>query len=890
MQTSARHTGFEGGYKSRKSHAPQLSISDDNHHVTEAIGDMYGESDYQPKHDPRPLSFMPNTSPDSIEQGKNDYYNAARAKPLATRPGRSGSNERVSSPLVNGQSTSSSSKSPPTSHENASPTTPPLAPLSDPYTSNVAQAHFPLNDVDYESNPAAVQKELINLQAIRRMSMDVSGNGARDPDLPAFNTGFMPTIPPPAPNSEEDDSTLFWVPARLHPELAPLEFKTFLENRVDQLKRRSGDSSSLAGDALERHGSGSSLRRKKSMLSRQIDNTGGKAAENYKDGADRLEKRRSLSGSHSPDLKVSDFEDADGVIRDPTNLMRKLSVVTTRQNGDGEEVSPEDMPILTPAALRRPLQRSTRTAARRGSLRNGERVGASRRGFASRNAETDTEESPLSSPVGNGPFQKITRVQTEPAVAPREDSVENFSRPSRSANKGGSIAPGASMNPSFDDMLKSDSEEQSPASPTSFKERVLDQERGLNGRSRPSQHSALVEHTVPEIIETPPEDDDPSTHIPERTSSYEPPASLPTQVPLPHGPPASGRTSKHRPSALRPSSGSARKSDQTLNDIVSQPSPFPGNSTRTDNLSFIPTFSEDKKSEKKQKKEKDRDSGEGTTRKSSWGGWFSGDKQHKDKDSHKEKEPAKKGSIRRSKSNEKSQDDTRLDVLQKSIDGGRGRESIVLERENVKLDEERKKEGSRKSSSEKSKESSLLSSIFGGGKKRGDKESSKAKARGLSPEPPPRLQKPDIDYRWTRFPLIEERAIYRMAHIKLANPRRALYSQVLLSNFMYSYLDKVQAMQQIPQLTPAQVEDQNRAQSNGDAQEQQENQYYQSHEQSSEPTTYVDDAEIYDHDHPSSGGGAATTQEDYNAHQNLHYGHMQHQPQQRSSRDEEEMW
>jgi hypothetical protein len=41
-----------------------------------------------------------------------------------------------------------------------------------------------------------------------------------------------------------------------------------------------------------------------------------------------------------------------------------------------------------------------------------------------------------------------------------------------------------------------------------------------------------------------------------------------------------------------------------------------------------------------------------------------------------------------------------------------------------------------------------------------------------------------------------------MAHIKLANPRRALYSQVLLSNFMYSYLAKVQQMHpqmQIPQ-------------------------------------------------------------------------------------------
>jgi hypothetical protein len=122
----------------------------------------------------------------------------------------------------------------------------------------------------------------------------------------------------------------------------------------------------------------------------------------------------------------------------------------------------------------------------------------------------------------------------------------------------------------------------------------------------------------------------------------------------------------------------------------------------------------------------------------------------------------------------------------------------VLDRESIKLEEERKKESARKTSSEgkKEKEPGLLSSIFGGGKKKGEKESSHKKnaSRGLSPEPPPRILKPDIDYNWTRFSILEERAIYRMAHIKLANPRRELYSQVLLSNFMYSYLAKVQQM------------------------------------------------------------------------------------------------
>ena len=95
----------------------------------------------------------------------------------------------------------------------------------------------------------------------------------------------------------------------------------------------------------------------------------------------------------------------------------------------------------------------------------------------------------------------------------------------------------------------------------------------------------------------------------------------------------------------------------------------------------------------------------------------------------------------------------------------------------------------------KKEKDGLFSSLFGGKKNKSDKETSKKHSnRGLSPEPPYRELKPDVDYNWTRFSILEERAIYRMAHMKLANPRRALYSQVLLSNFMYSYLAKVQQM------------------------------------------------------------------------------------------------
>jgi hypothetical protein len=239
------------------------------------------------------------------------------------------------------------------------------------------------------------------------------------------------------------------------------------------------------------------------------------------------------------------------------------------------------------------------------------------------------------------------------------------------------------------------------------------------------------------------------------------------------------------------------KPTQTFDDLISHPSPLPGNSTRTDNLSIIPNLAEERKVEKKPKDKKD--ASEGGSRKTSWGWLLGGDDSSKKEKEERDKELAKKVKNKLSKQQEKSHDDTRLDVLQTSIQGGRGRESLVLDRDSIKLEEERKKESSRKTSGgdgKKEKEAGLFSTIFGG-KKKGEKEPSHKKAasmRGLSPDPPPRILKPDIDYNWTRFSILEERAIYRMAHIKLANPRRELYSQVLLSNFMYSYLAKVQQM------------------------------------------------------------------------------------------------
>lgn len=734
---------------------------------------MYGDDEYTSgKRESRPLSFI--ASPLSEQVEVSSYFETANPN-----TSRSPTRARIS---PNGHPAQRGPVSP--SHRGFNPGSPsPTRSLRDQSPIDTANQQFPLNDIDYESSPAAVQQEMHNLQALRRMSMDVSIAG--DPDLPSLaGASMMPAVAPTGDDNEEDPSRLFWVPARVHPELAPMEFKTFLENRVQTIKRRSGDSSSLSVDGLERSGSmnGGSLRRKKSMLSRQIDNSGGRGAVGYKDGADQIERKRSLNQNQQPEIALADLQELDELIRDPSKAVQKLSLDTNLRDSGVEVQDAEDKPILPTAPGAMGLKRSTHTTYRRGSMRKGERVPYSQR--AKQRAQEAGEDDAAASPLSptDAPLQRV----------PTDPMANNFSRPGR---------PRRSQKP----------EQYSPTS-AQFPDNVSDSDaaslRSDAGRrdSEDTLQRAVtrVETPVPRIIETPPppEEEQPlqyqrqeqeppraqqSFNYPVRSSSQ---SSQQSSVPA--EPPA--RSSRRPPLGRQLSSAvvipkAVSGQGQTLNQMAQQPSPLMGGNSRTDSLTFIPTLPEEKKTDKKLKKEEAE-----VPRKTSWG-WFKGDR--KDKDDEPKK--GKKG------------DNTRLDVLQQSIDqtmarGRESRESIVLERPSMdeRLTEERQKQGRTKSGDGKKEKDGIFSSLFGG-KKKGERDGNSKKAaslRALSPEVPPRMLKPDIDYSWTRFSLLEERAIYRMAHIKLANPRRALYSQVLLSNFMYSYLAKVQQMHpnvQIPQ-------------------------------------------------------------------------------------------
>jgi hypothetical protein len=850
----SRALELERKFKSRR-HAHQISISDDNHHVTEAIGDMYGDDGYSSEPKPgRPLSFVPAMG-ETIESNRSSPSHSPLLRTPSgerRRPMPIISTER-SQPLQFHSSPMQHDMSPTGSIGSLNGTTGSMSPPPLNRTpSEPAQQHFPLTDLD---STAAVAQELSNLQAIRRMSMDVH---AADPDLPSFNSGWtVPSVAPSQDTDDEDPSRLFWVPASVHPELAPKAFETFIQDRVKTIKRSSLGQDALSPDMIPGAATFSGgLSRKKSMLSRQVNDGSG-----YEDGAERLERKRSL-GDRRAEQRMVSLDELEELASDPASLTRRLSIDSSRNSYESgsEPHTGEDAPILAPKPPGQTLKRSTRTTYRRGSQRKGGPSTYSKRHTMRSDPDDD---SPMTSPgSGDGIPQLpalpdlgkfdgqfgLTRVQTEPLPEPKP--VENFSRPGRRAMTPPmkpAEFPAEFSTRSAD--ARSPTPEERTTSPTKdahgFHSRLA-----TNGRSTAS----IPPHSlpVPTIVETPPPVEHSRTHTspiaqrPERSSSIDTPPSQPPQGPLPNRPAA------QRPQLVRPGSSQQPQREpqpplppqsQIRNRNAEPPlQSLPGaNNQRTDALTLVPTFAEDKKVDKKSKKD------EGG-KKAGWG-WLggSGEKQKKE-------EEAKKSKSKIQKPQDKAHDNTRLDLLQTSIEGKQGRESLVLDRQTIQIEHDKK--SARKPSGEvkKEKEAGLFSSIFGGGKKKGDKESGGKKGgsslRGLSPDPPQRRLQPDVDYNWSRFSILEERAIYRMAHIKLANPRRELYSQVLLSNFMYSYLAKVQQMHpqiQIPQ-SAAQKQQQRAAQAQKKA-EQQAAQQQQQQQGGEEFTQYQRYQEVGD---PSS--------------------------------------
>lgn len=738
----------------RPKHGPHISISDDNHHVTDAISSLYDYAEQQAGNSSsRPLSFMPSAR-EEIQLGRlNQQQQRSPTTPLNPSPFNPAAAETRPT-LDRRQSRNGGHTLPNGTGGSAGKSSEPDSPGSLQSPADTAESMFPINNIDYESSPAAVQQELSNLAAIRRMSMNVDVAG--DPDLPSFSAG--------SPNSvDEDPNRLFWVPARLHPELAPKEFKSFLDSKADAIKRRSNEFTEPDQLGRSLSGGSASLRRTKSRLSRQIDNTGGQGAEGYEDGASVLDRKRSgasrLSVITTPGNSGHNLAELEALMEDPEKVIGRLSLEAAQKENGGE-----DMPILPGAGSG--LKRSTRTTYRKGSLKRGERVVGSGR----RQRTSEHQDQPPPMPID--PSGGIQRSATDPGRP-----ASNFSRP-----RAQSPPSSAGLSPSFDSILSG------------------------------NQNNNVERQAPAEAMSPPGTRDDRPYSAPAKQQDQPAP-----QIQISEPPIQSRLGSKFR----RQASGG---NDQPLQNATVAPS-IAGSNSRTDNLAVVPTTDEKLTSKKTVSKKRSNDG----SKKSAWSlSSLLGSDEKKEEKEKKKREAAEKAAERaaekasaatddeiiaerRQAKKGKVTDNTRLDLLQQTMEGSsRHRESLVLDRNDVDLEDARKSEGNRRSGGNKPKEKDvgLLHSLFGGKKNKADRDSHSAKSarsslRPQSPNEPARAAAvPDVDYNWTRFSILEERAIYRMAHIKLANPRRELRSQVLLSNFMYSYLAKVQQMHpqiQIPQ-------------------------------------------------------------------------------------------
>lgn len=218
-----------------------------------------------------------------------------------------------------------------------------------------------------------IQREVENLRDIRRRS-SAGGPGALvlDPDLPnqsalgAAQLNYWDpsqTASSSSSSAEEsgssaddhddgsdsgDPSSLFWVPARLHPEIAPAEFRAFIKEHA----RTPADGSTSLDRSFSTSSSG--LGRKKSMLNREY-----KPREN--DGIENeahvvpLRRNRTSYYNPGPQLSISDLQKLDELAEeasqsdDPSKLRSVLRrSLSFNMSPSGASLSPLPPPALSP--------------------------------------------------------------------------------------------------------------------------------------------------------------------------------------------------------------------------------------------------------------------------------------------------------------------------------------------------------------------------------------------------------------------------------------------------------------------------------------------------------------------------------------------------------------
>ncbi|KAJ3540513.1 hypothetical protein NMY22_g4257 [Coprinellus aureogranulatus] len=589
-----------------------------------------------------------------------------------------------------------------------------------------------------------IQREVEALRDIRRRSTN-PGALAIDPDLPNQSPPSSPTAgywSPGKPKSAGSDSAslgsstaagsssgatdstlddeistpnnpaddpfhLFWVPASVHPEIAPAEFKAFLKEHARNPPAGEGQDGTM--DRAASFSSRSSLSRKRSMLSRQYQPKEGDHVED--ENIVPLRRNASFARNKVPQLTISDLQKLEELAEEATlsadssklrNVLRRsLSLNMSPTAIENMDVMPDlgdeaDAPIIVPPPGQI-LRRAARTKIRKPGLPGdgaGHRFGSSRR--MRRSSTEGRRTSGELSSSENGEYETLS--------PPRRQTMsdDGFVH-----NRPDSFSEEASI---FDAYAR-DEEEDPFATPV-----------------------AATPAPEPTPSATPRLPEQPVLSVPEiQPSLLEALAPVLQQSePITLTQPSDGLPSPPQPAASFPPQPQQAQQQQPPTPLISPQPPHI--------LAPIP--------QQHNRKEKEKDK-KGLFGK--WGGDKGGKKsKHAAAEKEKEKNEGFFGSLFGGK---KKQDDA-VPVVNSA-----GREAAQA----------------------------LL-----GASKSSKNYVPPPSSPGLAPGSP----------NFARYPIHVERAIYRLSHIKLANPRRPLYEQVLISNLMFWYLgviNKAQAATQSPE-------------------------------------------------------------------------------------------
>lgn len=583
-----------------------------------------------------------------------------------------------------------------------------------------------------------IQREVEALRDIRRRSTAQGGPGALilDPDLPNPSSPTSPTSTywsaevtqhlvdgdsssgshEDSGSSEErivasdDPSHLFWVPARLHPEIAPAEFRNFLKEHA---RTPPPEGSTTVSRANSFGHASSSLERRRSMLSRQY-----KPSENddvEEETIVPIQRRRSTLMHTGPQLTISDLQRLEELAEeasksdDPSRfravIRRSLSLNITPSAIDkidniADIPDEADAPIVIPP---RPqiLRRAARTKIRK-SGQPGEgaphRFGPGRR----HRAATATEPRTSSDLSSNDHTSNDLGDSSEQLTRPRAFSVEHvIANDVQASKRPDSFSEEASI---YDAYVREEAD--------------LD----LNQFA-----SSIVSPPPPLSLSLSTEGQEPHPPSEIQEVPVQPIVSLPTPVPeLQHPQPQRLAVATTADEIARAGSpDTATLAPSTEETLVTTPS--------------VESFSSTKSSAAP-KKEKDK---KGIFKK--WGSDKSAKKSGKDREREKDSQREKESGFFGSLFGKRKQDEGHAGPGY----SGSGRDAAAA----------------------------LL----------GASKSSKSHPPSPSPQPGP--------MGYARYPIHVERAIYRLSHIKLANPRRPLYEQVLISNLMFWYLGVINKTQ-----------------------------------------------------------------------------------------------